>query len=75
MKFTTTTGTVELRVYGIDIIDLPDSFNVDCEDDLFIETAEHQGLVWSLEGFQEAFNNDTVDITAIFIRFIAKESY
>jgi len=49
----------ELRVYAVDIADFEedeDHYNV--SDERFIELAEKAGTVWSLKGFQNAFNSD-----------------
>jgi hypothetical protein len=60
----------EYRVYCIDMDDdelYAEDFDGvwDLSDEKFIEHAERQGLVWSLEGFQEAFNQDGVSDTWI----------
>jgi len=54
--------TMEYRVYCIN----PDEaaiFNEDyteLTDEQFMDTAEEQGLVWSLMNFQDAFNQDGI---------------
>jgi hypothetical protein len=45
---------MKTRVYAIDV---PDN---DLTDDEFMDLAEQQGRVWTLEGFEKAFNNDEV---------------
>lgn len=41
----------------------PNSFNKE----IFISTAEKQGTVFSIEGFQQAFNNDEINATGCYI--------
>lgn len=65
-------AAAEIRVYGIDP-DLYDGSILDLPDDQFQEEAEAQGLVWSLQGFQEAFNLDDLSSASLFIRFIPKK--
>lgn len=61
---------METRVYVID------SFNVsgrdwdDLTNDEFISLAEEEGNIYSLEGFQEAFNSQDVSTESDVIRFI-----
>ncbi|MEI6586725.1 MAG: hypothetical protein WCL56_11600 [Sediminibacterium sp.] len=58
----------EIRVYGVDIllVDIK-SFNWDCNDDDWITEAEAQGSVWSLTGFQEAYNTSNIKNTDTLI--------
>jgi hypothetical protein len=65
-------AAAEIRVYGIDP-DLYDGSILDLPDDQFQEEAEAQGLVWSLQGFQEAFNLDELSSNNLFIRFVTKK--
>jgi len=66
------------RVYGIDIdklskpkLDIINNKGFDkITDTEFIEIAEQDGLVWSLNGFQNDFNHLNFDIDGILIRFI-----
>jgi hypothetical protein len=54
----------DYRVYCIDLdsdYDIEDAF--DLTDEEFMSAAEKRGLVWSLMGFQDAFNNDNVSDT------------
>ena len=61
----------EIRVYGINPDELELSGSIqELEDQEFQEIAEQQGLVWSLSGFQEDFNNDWLSSASLFIRFI-----
>lgn len=58
-----------IKVYGINI----DTFYTEDEKRLFsdlskeefIEEAEKQGLVWSLEGFEKSFNEDEINYNII----------
>lgn len=58
-----------IKVYGINV----DKFYTEDEERLFsdlskeefIEEAEKQGLVWSLEGFEKVFNEDEIDYNII----------
>ncbi len=66
----------EIRVYGINV-ELYDSddnydtgFHSSWSDEKFIQEAEIQGNVWSLNGFQEAFNNDDINQYVLMIRII-----
>lgn len=65
-------AAAEIRVYGIDP-DYYDGVIQDLPDDQFQEEAEAQGLVWSLQGFQDAFNLDGISSFNLFIRFIPKK--
>lgn len=64
-----------MRVYGVDN-EVFDEFN---EGDLlsslnnkqFAVEAERQGLVWSLDGFQEAFNMGDVSNNSLYIRILS----
>ena len=67
-----------LRVYGINLNFINDGIEhqriVDSElnDREFIEIAEEQGFVWSIKGFENAYNSDDVS-SQLFIRFISHE--
>ena len=58
-----------IKVYGINV----DIFYTENEERLFsdlskeefIEEAEKQGLVWSLEGFEKVFNEDEINYNII----------
>ena len=52
---------METRIYAIDLdsIDM-ENHPVDISNDEFTKLAEQQGLVYSLKGFEEAFNNEEV---------------
>jgi len=60
----------EMRVFLVDIDQADDDFNKDCDDETFMTQAEMNGSVYSLSGFQEAFNNNEVSTENAFIRFI-----
>ena len=60
------------RIYGIDSSELiqggnPKQFN----DEEFMDEAEKQGNVWTLQGFEKAFNNQDVS-DQLIIRIITK---
>lgn len=59
---------METRVYAISIDDLEVNPN-ELSDLEFISESEKQGFVFSLRGFQDAFNNGEVS-DEWFIRFI-----
>ena len=71
----------ELRVYVINLEgiteDFYDEMQIDMLDDLdndsFIETAEKQGGVYTIQGFQSAFNEEEVNTAVDVIRFIEVE--
>ena len=46
------------RVYAIDLYELDDEMPID--DNEFMDMAERQGKVWTLEGFEKAFNNEEI---------------
>jgi hypothetical protein len=50
---------MKTRVYAIDLYEIDGSV-YDLTDDEFVDIAERQGKVWTLEGFEKAFNNDEV---------------
>lgn len=51
---------MKTRIYAINLWELLDADTVNLTDDEFMEIAEEQGLVWTLEGFEKAFNNEEV---------------
>ena len=70
----------ELRVYVINIEDvdferqMPVNTTVEeLSDKDFIEIAEEQGLVYTLNGFTQAFNNENINSSTDIIRFIEVE--
>ena len=62
----------ETRVYGIDVEQVEnETWSPKSLSDIeFVEVAEKQGLVWSLNGFQNQFNDNLINSNNIFIRFI-----
>jgi hypothetical protein len=63
----------ETRVYAIDLLFASDIVNIrSLSNEEFINRAEDQGLVWSLNGFEEFYNKEQIPDTW-FIRFIALE--
>lgn len=68
---------IEMKVYGVDI-DKVYKENVNLlnplkdnylGDDEFMEISEEHGLIWTLEGFAYAYNNDDIE-RSVYIRFI-----
>ena len=49
---------MKTRVYAIDLYKLDEEMPID--DSEFMDIAERQGKVWTLEGFEKAFNNEEV---------------
>ena len=60
---------VETRAYVVDT-NFSDCFANDLSDDEFIELAEEQGRVYTIQGFQEAFNLQEINSSIDTIRFI-----
>lgn len=65
----------EIKVYLINIgltIDGITDEDYLLDDDLFMDEAERQGSVFSIEGFAREFNNDVLEISnsQCYIRFI-----
>jgi len=61
---------MKTRVYAIDLYELELEIPVwDLENDEFMDLAEQQGKVWTLQGFENAFNNEQISDTWI-IRII-----
>ena len=66
-------GMENIKVYGIDTTkrDRTKQWSPPfLGNNEFIEEAEKQGLVWSLKGFQDAFNKGEINSEYIYIRFI-----
>ena len=59
----------KLRYYLIDLNVIGD-FYLRCSDEEFMSIAEEQGFVYSLEGFQDAFNNCSIDQENCILRII-----
>lgn len=49
---------MKTRVYAIDLYELDDEIPIG--DDEFMDIAERQRKVWTLEGFEKAFNNEEI---------------
>lgn len=60
---------VETRAYVVDT-NFATCFANDLSDDEFIELAEEQGRVYTIQGFQEAFNLQEINSGIDTIRFI-----
>jgi hypothetical protein len=57
---------MKTRVYAIDLYELDTEIPVwDLDDDNFMDLAEQQGKVWTLQGFEKAFNNEQISDTWI----------
>jgi len=57
---------MKTRVYAIDLYELDTEIPVwDLDDENFMDMAEQQGKVWSLQGFENAFNNEQISDTRI----------
>ena len=59
----------ETRVYVIDTFNVRGNWN-DLTDEEFITLAEQDGNIYTLEGFQEAFNAQDINTEIDVIRFI-----
>jgi hypothetical protein len=62
----------ELRVYVVDANLLEVSYE-ELTDEEFVQEAENQGNVYSLVGFQEAFNDREIDSSVEVLRVIEIE--
>ena len=65
----------ELRVYAYDVEETDNDFHLipikDITDEEFMEEAERQGRVYTLNGFEKALNeNGSINSTTDIIRFI-----
>jgi hypothetical protein len=61
---------VETRVYVLDIDSLNSNSADELSDDEFQTLAEEEGRVYTLQGFQEAFNFTEINSSIDVIRFI-----
>lgn len=57
------------RIYGVDLLQVPGEFKVQCSDEDWISAAEEQGYVWTLPGFQKTYNTEILGRNVI-IRII-----
>jgi hypothetical protein len=60
----------QIRVYGVDVNEAPDDALESGNTERFMDEAEAQGLVWSLEGFQHQFNSGELNQDNILIKII-----
>lgn len=64
----------EIRVYVVSAYDYEgDEIITELSNDDFMELAENQGNVYSLNAFETSYNNDWLDTINTFIRFIEVE--
>ena len=62
---------METRVYGIDLENYEfDTHPRTWNSEKFMAEAEIQGNVWSLKGFEADFNEDYLNQTNLFIKFV-----
>ena len=63
---------MEKRVYAINVNarNVEDITITQLSDEDFISKAEEQGTVYSLKGFQDAFNNDEISSEYFYIRIL-----
>lgn len=62
----------ELRVYVVDI-DIIENYTGFITDDIFMELAEKQGTVYSIKGFEIAFNYQELNTSTDMVKFIEVE--
>ena len=62
----------ELRVYVVDINTVEEQTDL-VTDEVFMELAEQRGTVYSIEGFELAFNYEELNTSTDMIRFIEVE--
>ena len=60
----------ETRVYVIDTFNVKERNWNDLTDEEFINLAEEDGNIYTLQGFQEAFNSQDINTEIDVIRFI-----
>lgn len=56
---------MKTRVYAIDLYEIETLDPYALSDEDFMDEAESQGKVWTLEGFEKAFNNEEISDTWI----------
>lgn len=59
----------ELRIYGISCNDF-DGNPSELTKGAFMDKAEEQGNVWTIDIFQQQFNNEEISCFDMFIKFI-----
>ena len=62
----------ETRIYLVDISDMEfeDDIPTSWSDEKFMTEAEKQGGIYSVNGYQKAFNDDNINQTSSYVRFI-----
>ena len=63
----------EFRVYVVDVHSDTDELIPLLSNEEFMNVAEDNGTVYTLQGFQNAFNNDEINSSEEFIRIIEVE--
>ena len=63
----------EIRVYVVDVHSDTDELIPLLSDEEFMNVSEDNGTVYTLKGFQHAFNNDLINSSEEFIRIIEVE--
>lgn len=63
----------EMRVYVIDTYLIEEENAINYTDNDFMEVAERLGTVFTLKGFENAFNNEELNTHVDYIRFIEVE--
>ena len=63
----------EMRVYVIDTYLIEEENAINYTDNDFIEVAERLGTVFTLKGFENAFNSEELNTHVDYIRFIEVE--
>lgn len=63
----------EIRVYVLDTYLIEEENAINYTDEQFMEQAENNGTVFSLKGFEKAFNNEELNTHVDYIRFIEVE--
>jgi hypothetical protein len=60
-----------LRIYGINLNETDEPVPFTKEE--FMQLAEEQGYVWTIEGFEDEFNSGFMDTENLVIEFIELE--
>ena len=64
----------ETRVYVINVDSIDEDIKLNqISDEQFMDISERQGIVFTLKGFENAFNNINVSTDTDYIRFIEVE--
>jgi hypothetical protein len=64
---------METKVYGINVDEPHNIDNFDgASDSQWIAESEMQGWVWSLQGFQSAFNHSELPFDSLLIRILSE---